>query len=81
MTIVKVDGKGRIVIPKSVREKSGLREGCYARIKADDRGIIIEPLKPIADSYFGAFKIARWPEDLDEFVAEVMRRWWAQKST
>ncbi|MEM4290345.1 MAG: hypothetical protein QXQ48_08790 [Nitrososphaerota archaeon] len=26
MAIVKVDGKGRIVIPKSVREKSGLRE-------------------------------------------------------
>ncbi|MEM0482294.1 MAG: AbrB/MazE/SpoVT family DNA-binding domain-containing protein [Nitrososphaerota archaeon] len=81
MAIVKVDGKGRIVIPKSVREKSGLKEGGHARIRTDERGIIIEPLKPIADRYYGAFKIARWPEDLAEFVTEVMRGWWAQKST
>jgi len=76
-----VDEKGRVVIPKSLREKAKVKEGSYVRIKADDKGIIIEPLEPIADKYFGAFKITRWPEDLDEFVVKVMRKWWNQKAT
>ena len=81
METVKVDEKGRVVIPKSLREKAKVKEGSYVRIKADDKGIIIEPLEPIADKYFGAFKITRWPEDLDEFVVKVMRKWWNQKAT
>ncbi|MEM0444265.1 MAG: hypothetical protein QXJ73_08960 [Candidatus Caldarchaeum sp.] len=40
---------------------------------------MIEPLEPTADKYFGAFKIMKWPEDLDEFVTEVVRKWWTQK--
>ncbi|MEM1551222.1 MAG: AbrB/MazE/SpoVT family DNA-binding domain-containing protein [Candidatus Bathyarchaeia archaeon] len=80
---VKVDGKGRIIIPKSMREKTGVKEGSYVRIRADEKGIMIEPLEHVADKYFGAFKIAKWPEDLDEFVIEVMRKWRArtQKAT
>jgi len=81
METVKVDEKGRVVIPKRFREKAKVKEGSYVRIKADDKGIIIEPLEPIADKYFGAFKITRWPEDLDEFVVKVMRKWWNQKAT
>lgn len=60
--------EGRIIIPKSIREKAGLKEGVHVKIKADEKGIIIEPLEPIADKYFGAFKITKWPENLDEFV-------------
>ncbi|MEM1582306.1 MAG: hypothetical protein QXK89_07330 [Candidatus Bathyarchaeia archaeon] len=45
------------------------------------RFIIIEPLEPIADKYFGAFKVARWPENLDEFIIEVMGKWWTRKAT
>ena len=81
METVKVDEKGRVVIPKRLREKAKVKKGSYVRIKADDKGIIIEPLEPIADKYFGAFKITRWPEDLDEFVVKVMRKWWNQKAT
>jgi len=81
METVKVDEKGRVTIPKNLREKAKVKEGSYVRIKADDKGIIIEPLEPIADKYFGAFKITRWPEDLDEFVVKVMRKWWTQKAT
>ncbi|MBS7659873.1 MAG: AbrB/MazE/SpoVT family DNA-binding domain-containing protein [Candidatus Bathyarchaeia archaeon] len=81
MEIVKVDEKGRIIIPKSIREKSGVSEGSYVRIKVYEKGIIIEPLEPIADKYFGAFKITKWPENLDDFVIEVMRKWWSQRAT
>ncbi|MEM2260637.1 MAG: AbrB/MazE/SpoVT family DNA-binding domain-containing protein [Candidatus Methanomethylicaceae archaeon] len=81
MEIVKVDEKGRIIIPKTIRDKVGVKEGGYVKIKIDEKGITIEPLEPIADKYYGAFKITEWPEDLDEFLTEVMRKWWTQKST
>lgn len=81
MEAVKVDGKGRIIIPKNIREKAGVKEGSYVKIKADEKVIVIEPLESIADKYFGAFKITEWPEDLDEFVIEVMRKWWIRKTT
>ncbi|MEM2972434.1 MAG: AbrB/MazE/SpoVT family DNA-binding domain-containing protein [Candidatus Bathyarchaeia archaeon] len=79
--IVKVDEKGRVLIPKSIREKAKVKEGSYVKINANEKSITIEPLKPIADKYFGVFKIIRWPEDLDEFVVKVMREWWSQKPT
>ncbi|MEM1538411.1 MAG: AbrB/MazE/SpoVT family DNA-binding domain-containing protein [Candidatus Nezhaarchaeales archaeon] len=78
MAAVKVDEKGRIIIPKSMREKAGVKEGGYVKIRADEKGIMIEPLEPVADKYFGTFKITKWPEDLDEFVIEVMRKWWTR---
>ena len=83
MESVRVDEKGRILIPKRIREKAGVREGSYVKIKADEKGIVIEPLRDIADRYFGAFKVIEWPDDLDEFVTEVMGKWWTrtQKDT
>jgi len=81
MEIVKVDEKGRIVIPKSLREKTEMKEGSYVAVRAEKKAILIQPLEPIARKYFGAFKIARWPKDLDEFVVEVMKEWWAPKAT
>jgi len=80
-TIVKVDEKGRVVIPKSVREKVKLKEGSYVNVRAEGKIIIMEPLESIADKYFGAFKVSRWPEDLDEFIAEVTKRWWTSQAT
>ncbi|MGB9896005.1 MAG: AbrB/MazE/SpoVT family DNA-binding domain-containing protein [Thermoproteota archaeon] len=81
MEVVKVDKKGRLLIPKNIRKKVGVREGSYVRIEAREKSIVIEPIEPVADKYFGAFKVEKWPEDLDEFVAEVMKNWWSQKAT
>ena len=81
MEIVKIDGKGRVLIPKSLREKANMKEGSYVKVRAEGKSVVIEPLEPIADKYFGAFKITKWPEDLDEFVVEVINKWWAQKAT
>jgi len=69
------------VIPKGLREKVKVKKGSYVRIKTDGKSIIIEPIGPIADKYFGAFKITKWPEDLDEFIVKVTRGWWLQKAT
>jgi AbrB family looped-hinge helix DNA binding protein len=80
-TTVKVDEKGRILIPKEIRETTNLKEGSYVTIKTKDKTIIIEPLQPVADKYFGAFKITKWPENIDEFTAEVMKKWWTNQPT
>ncbi len=79
--IVKVDEKGRVVIPKSIREKVKLKGGNYVNVKVEGETIVMEPLKSIADKYFGAFKISRWPEDLDEFIVEVTKKWWTSQAT
>jgi AbrB family looped-hinge helix DNA binding protein len=78
---VKVDGKGRIVIPKDLREKAEIREGGYVKVRIEGKTIIVEPVESIADKYYGVFKIEKWPEDLDDFIVQVMRRWWTLKST
>jgi AbrB family looped-hinge helix DNA binding protein len=78
---VRVDGKGRVVIPKPLREGAGIREGGFVKLRAEGRTIVIEPVESIADKYHGAFKVERWPEDLDDFIVKVMRGWWTLKAT
>jgi AbrB family looped-hinge helix DNA binding protein len=80
-TTVKVDEKGRIIIPKNIRETTKLKEGSYVNIKAKGKIIIIEPTEPVADKYYGAFKITKWPEDMDEFIVEVIQKWWTDYTT
>jgi AbrB family looped-hinge helix DNA binding protein len=80
-TTVKVDKKGRVIIPKNIRKTAKLKEGSYVNIKTKGKSIIIEPAEPVADKYYGAFKITQWPEDIDEFTVEVMQKWWISHAT
>jgi AbrB family looped-hinge helix DNA binding protein len=44
---VTVDEKGRILIPKEIREKIGLRTGGKARLKVEkERIVIMPPISP-----------------------------------
>ena len=79
--IAKIDEKGRVVIPRALRQRTELKEGGYVKVTAVNKSIVIEALEPIADKFLGAFRITRWPEDLDEFVVEVMRKWWMTQYT
>jgi AbrB family looped-hinge helix DNA binding protein len=79
--VTKIDEKGRIIIPRKIRKKAKLIPGTYVSVKSKDHLIIIEPSESIAEKYFGAFKISKWPEDLDEFVGEATRKWWSQHVT
>jgi AbrB family looped-hinge helix DNA binding protein len=57
METVKIDNKGRVVIPKSLRERAKIKRGGYVKIWFKGKTIIIEPVESIADKYYGAFKI------------------------
>jgi len=81
METVKIDEKGRVLLRKTLRERIKVRKGDYVRIKVDGKRIIIEPLESIADRYFGAFKVEKWPKEIDEFLLEAMRKWLLEKST
>jgi len=73
--MVKVDAKGRIVIPKSVRDALGLRANDVLRIRVVGKSIVLEPVGSVAEKYFGLVQVEKWPEDLDKFAAEAVRRW------
>jgi bifunctional DNA-binding transcriptional regulator/antitoxin component of YhaV-PrlF toxin-antitoxin module len=64
---VRVDGEGRVTIPRR------LRAGGYVRVRGVGRAIVIEPVESVADKYYGAFKVDKWPKDLDDFMARVLR--------
>ena len=34
----------------------------------------MKPKQSVAEKYFGAFKVTKVPEDLDEFVVEAMKK-------
>ena len=74
--VVRVDGKGRIVIPKSVRDALGIRVGQPIRVRVEGGRIVLVPLRGVADEYYGSVGVERWPADLDEFLVEAVREWW-----
>jgi AbrB family looped-hinge helix DNA binding protein len=79
--IVKLDEKGRVVIPKEVRERVGLKEGGQIVLEEENEQVILKPLNPVSDRFYGAFKIERWPLDLDEYSSEALKNWWKMKHT
>ena len=80
-TTAKMDEKGRVRIPKQIREAAQLKDGSCVNIKAKGKTIVIELAEPVADKYYGAFKVEKWPEDMDRFVEEAMQKRWKQRGT
>ncbi len=71
-----MDKRGRLVIPKKLREELNITGECYVEVSAEGGRIILKPVKSVADEYFGVLKVEKWPEDLDEFLSqEVVKRW------
>jgi AbrB family looped-hinge helix DNA binding protein len=80
-TTVKLDEKGRVRIPKQIREVAKLEKGSCVNIKAKGKTIIIELAEPVADKYYGAFRVEKWPEDVDKYTAEEMQKRWKHRGT
>ena len=79
--VVKIDEKGRIMIPKKIRETAKIKTGTYLSIKTKDKTIIIEPSESVAEKYCGIIKVTKWPEELDEFIVEATGKWWKSHIT
>ena len=72
----RVDSKGRILIPKTLREKTGVVEGSYVKMEADGNRIIIQPIISAATKHYGRFKVETVPDDLEGYTeGEILRRW------
>ncbi len=79
--ITEIDKKGRILLPKKVREKLQLEEGNKLRIEVRDESIILTKEISTAEKYAGKFKSKiRIPEDLDEFLSKVISNWWKENT-
>ena len=81
VAVVRLDSKGRLLVPKRLREKVGLREGGLARVEVRGGALVVEPLQSVADAYYGVFKVESWPEDLDSFLVEAVKELWLRKAT
>jgi len=73
--VVRVGRKGRIVIPREVREALNVREGSLLKVYVEGNKVVIEPVEDVVEKFKGSVKVDRWPEDLDEFLFEVLRSW------
>lgn len=76
--IAKVDKKGRVLIPKRVREAVGLSEDSIVRVRVEGDKIILEKVESAAEKYYGRFKVRRWPKDLDAALEEMLGRSWEE---
>ncbi len=77
-TLVRLDSKGRVVIPSEARRRLGLREGSLLRVIVDEESgrIILEPVGSNAERFYGVFRVKRWPRDLDEVVRDAVYEAW-----
>jgi AbrB family looped-hinge helix DNA binding protein len=79
--IVKLKEKGGLVIPEEMRDKVGLKTGGQVILEVEGERIIIKPSKPVSERFYRAFKVERWPEDLDEYSSEALKDWWKVRHT
>ena len=77
----KLDEKGRIRIPRKIREATQLAQGSYVNIKAEGKTIIIKAPEPIADRYYGIVHVEKWPKDIDQYGKAEMQKRWKQRVT
>ncbi len=77
--IVEMDKKGRVLIPKKIRDKLNLREGTKFRLRIEDEKIILVKEESTAERYAGKYKAKiPIPKDLDDFLNMVIQNWWKE---
>jgi AbrB family looped-hinge helix DNA binding protein len=71
MQVVKILGKGQLVIPKKIREKMRLSPGDNVEIQVDENKIVILPIrKNYTESFKGMVKGKLSLEELEKLYAE-----------
>jgi len=70
--LVRVEKKGRIVIPKEIRDALNIKEGTLLKMYIEGDRLIVEPIEDIVEKFKGSVKVDKWPEDLDEYLSKVL---------
>lgn len=83
MSVAKLTSKGQITIPKSIRERFGLRTGDRVKFVVDPKGaLVMEPVnaegerRPLAGFLQDRVRISApvTTEDMDRGIAEAVRQ-------
>jgi len=75
MEFAKVDGQGRVYLPKAVREAAGIEKETVLEVTAGEGKVILKTRREsVAESSKGIFKLKEHIEDVDEAI----RKWSVQ---
>ena len=72
---MKMDKKGRIINPVKIgkdKRAKRIRSAAQAKNKALKMG----QAESVAEKYGGIVQVAKWPEELDEFIVDEAAKWW-----
>ncbi|WP_246252945.1 AbrB/MazE/SpoVT family DNA-binding domain-containing protein [Acidianus brierleyi] len=67
--IITMDERGRVTIPKEIREKIKTKK---LRLKIEGDKIILEPVNPDIEKYYGIFKNNVGNVDIDEVLEKSL---------
>jgi AbrB family looped-hinge helix DNA binding protein len=68
---MRVGEKGQVVIPKAIREETGIKEGTEVLVEANDGGVLIRRAGPPTENYTDYFT-ATFSKKLDHEVSTKM---------
>ena len=74
MVVVKVYRKGIVVLPKSIRERAGIREGMLLSVSVTDEGVLLRPLD-LWERVWGCAKGLGSVEDFEEELDREEELW------
>jgi AbrB family looped-hinge helix DNA binding protein len=66
----KVSAKSQVVIPKSVRQRLGLKQGDRLRFRVSDDHVMIEKVREVEDDPFATF--SEWTSAEDDELYRVL---------
>jgi len=69
MSVVKLSSKGQVVIPKSIRERLGLKDGDRLKLLVEAKKITLAPLSEFPEELFVKGK----PDAVREVLKEARR--------
>lgn len=78
--LTKVDKEGRIAIPKEVMSRTSIEPEGYVDLKVEGGKLVVEPVKSVADTYYGFVRSDEWPEDLDDIMVKAVKKFWSERT-
>mgnify|MGYP001047062270 CR=1 FL=1 len=69
MSVVKLSSKGQVIIPKTIRERLGLKDGDRLKVSIEAKKITLAPVTELPEDLF----VKAEAEDVKEFLSEAKK--------